>query len=86
MDNTIYLEEDNCPYCGAIFNAVSSINTNVPKPEDVSICTDCGNIFQFGDGMKPQKATEETLQSLNKQEVKEVRERIKELKWQGELK
>lgn len=72
--STTTLAPSKCPHCGALNDAATSINDDVPcpMPGDISICFECGKLQEFTvEG--PQRPYEGDLSELTDEQRGQIR-------------
>lgn len=45
------LEPSCCPYCKTILYAVLDLQDNSPKPGDITICNECGEVSELDENL-----------------------------------
>lgn len=59
---TTEMQEDHCLNCGHRTNAATDfLHGTKPKPNDISICLECGHVMAFNDQMRLRSLTEEEI-------------------------
>ena len=56
--------KQECPFCGKLLNAASSLQENLPIPGDITICAACLAVLKFGDAMDLCLATPEEIKEV----------------------
>lgn len=56
----------NCPGCHIAFNVI--LGNYQPNPDDISICTNCGQLNVFNNDYSQRKATKQELAELEQQD------------------
>lgn len=58
MTETVFMQSDRCPVCGATLNAASGIeHEETPRPGDATVCVHCAAILLFDDDLRLRKPT-----------------------------
>ncbi len=68
------IKENSCPCCGYVSDAATSMADEklVPKSGDLSICFNCGDFLQYGDGLVLNKMPESVLDDIDQDSLDEM--------------
>jgi NAD-dependent SIR2 family protein deacetylase len=61
---TAKLSRQACPYCHAELDSTMSFESSKPKPGDVSVCAECGEIAVFDENLEFRIPTPEELETI----------------------
>ena len=63
--------KDTCPCCGTMLDAATAIKEedeeHAPKPKDLTICVECGEILYYSEDMKLEKFPEILFNEMDKE-------------------
>lgn len=54
-----------CPHCGNEFDKACHVDNLSPKPGQLALCLQCGEIAEFGPGLGLKKPSQEKLSRMN---------------------
>ena len=69
----IRVDDPTCPSCSTKLDAATSVEGAVPKPGDLSVCVECGEVLQFTNDFSLERMPEEVWDQLPKKQQEFLR-------------